>query len=666
MFFKELVESFVIANDEFEDYLNRTTEQLASEIQGGKNLRDAVHDLSVQFSKQHNNAYAAYQRMSDALIARATTLELEAGSEDMGMEPEMGDMSMEPEMGDMGMEPEMGGIDGMDVDLGDEMDAEPTFSDDEVIAMGDSTDELGEACGKKHRVKEGKGSDYKLYHDTYTSAVTHAMAFTKKVYGLEPTEDEIWNKISTGPAKPGSGKTNRLILDLVDSETGKPSNQKLHMQVYNMDNQSYELNMYVQGGGRVRNESNTVDPQVSESPAWDSHNTDVRPDKVRRGPVEKPVSFKAINKQLRKRAKTEFPSWKDAMNWIAGKGGVKAGWAIISESGDSEITEGMKPYVSSSSPDAGRPGSYDVIGKDGKVVKSYPYNKKGKDSAMRHLSRMFKESSVNETGTSPNGLPREEYQAKMAELTAMMNKLVTGDPNQPYNWNQWQKALAKHGDKLQALQDKVQALKVKPEPRKMPKDKYALDGDTLPGNRSVSEDAEVEIEEGKLSRKFHKMMTWSKDTTGSPKDMEALIRSYSDEELLSLRGDASDEKAGSGSARAAQVKMIAREIKRRGLEEATMDGSNEPDYFDPEGRYMVNQDFQRRKFKLEPLDGYEDVIEVSWHSSLDDAIDAAEVALDQILDEFAPILGAIAGTASRAVAGAAASSVLSRNNKKQK
>jgi hypothetical protein len=128
----QLTESFVISNDEFEDYLNRTTEQLAQELQSGKNARDAIHDLALQFSAQHNKAYEAYVRMSDALTARMHTLELDApsASPEMGMEPEMG----APEMGDeMGGEPEM-----MTDPMGDmEMD---TPADDEMPSDSDMDD----------------------------------------------------------------------------------------------------------------------------------------------------------------------------------------------------------------------------------------------------------------------------------------------------------------------------------------------------------------------------------------------------------------------------------------------------------------------------------------------------------------------------------------------
>jgi hypothetical protein len=76
----QLIESFVISNDEFEDYLNRATEQLVSELESGKNSRDAVHDLSLSFAEQHNKSYAAYERMQDSLSARMYTLGLGAST----------------------------------------------------------------------------------------------------------------------------------------------------------------------------------------------------------------------------------------------------------------------------------------------------------------------------------------------------------------------------------------------------------------------------------------------------------------------------------------------------------------------------------------------------------------------------------------------------------
>jgi len=103
----QLTEAFVINNDEFEDYLDRGTEQLKSELESGKNARDAVHDLARQFSDQHNKSHEAYERMTDSLFARLHKLELgQSEAPEMGMEPEMGsdaEMMQDP-MGDMEMD----------------------------------------------------------------------------------------------------------------------------------------------------------------------------------------------------------------------------------------------------------------------------------------------------------------------------------------------------------------------------------------------------------------------------------------------------------------------------------------------------------------------------------------------------------------------------------
>lgn len=128
----QLTESFVISNDEFEDYLNRTTEQLAQELQSGKNARDAIHDLALQFAAQHNKAYEAYVRMSDALTARMHTLELDAPAASSPADTMNGPMAdMGDEMG--GEEPEM-----MTDPMGDmEMD---TPADDEMPSDSDMDD----------------------------------------------------------------------------------------------------------------------------------------------------------------------------------------------------------------------------------------------------------------------------------------------------------------------------------------------------------------------------------------------------------------------------------------------------------------------------------------------------------------------------------------------
>ena len=83
---------------------------------------------------------------------------------------------------------------------------------------------------------------YKLHHKTMSAALQHAYDEVKKK-GYEIDKDDIDNKVAFGPKKPSSGKTNSYSLGL--SKNGKPVKQKLHIQVYNMDNKGYELNMYV-------------------------------------------------------------------------------------------------------------------------------------------------------------------------------------------------------------------------------------------------------------------------------------------------------------------------------------------------------------------------------------------------------------------------------------
>jgi len=89
-------------------------------------------------------------------------------------------------------------------------------------------------------------ADYELYHKTFSAAMQHAYAHAKKRgYIVDP--DEIDNKVATGPKKPSSGKTNKYIL-------GTNKKQKLHVQVANLDNKRYELNMYIEGlvGGQKK------------------------------------------------------------------------------------------------------------------------------------------------------------------------------------------------------------------------------------------------------------------------------------------------------------------------------------------------------------------------------------------------------------------------------
>ena len=89
------------------------------------------------------------------------------------------------------------------------------------------------------QIREAKSSSgYDLYHRDFSSAMQHAYAHAKKK-GYVVSNDDIDNKVAMGPKKPSSGKTNKYILD-----TNKK--QKVHIQVANLDNKRYELNMYIE------------------------------------------------------------------------------------------------------------------------------------------------------------------------------------------------------------------------------------------------------------------------------------------------------------------------------------------------------------------------------------------------------------------------------------
>ena len=78
---------------------------------------------------------------------------------------------------------------------------------------------------------------YELYHKDFSSAMQHAYKFAKsKGYTVDPKE--IDDKVATGQKKPSKGKTNKYTL-------GTNKKQNAHIQVYNMDNKRYELNMYI-------------------------------------------------------------------------------------------------------------------------------------------------------------------------------------------------------------------------------------------------------------------------------------------------------------------------------------------------------------------------------------------------------------------------------------
>ena len=108
---------------------------------------------------------------------------------------------------------------------------------DDLFQKGDYeslTVELDEAV----ELEEKKSSSgYELYHKTFSAAMQHAYDHAKsKGHIVDPKE--IDDKVATGPKKPSSGKTNRYSL--------KAGRKKVEIQVANLDNKRYELNMYIE------------------------------------------------------------------------------------------------------------------------------------------------------------------------------------------------------------------------------------------------------------------------------------------------------------------------------------------------------------------------------------------------------------------------------------
>lgn len=114
---------------------------------------------------------------------------------------------------------------------------------DGYAQLGMKKDEDGNEVPNCVPINKEAKSDYEYYHKDYSTAVQHAIKAVEK-RGYEVDMDDWDRKVALGPKKPSSGKTNSFSIDLM--KNGKPVKQKLHMQIYNMDNKGYELNMYVQ------------------------------------------------------------------------------------------------------------------------------------------------------------------------------------------------------------------------------------------------------------------------------------------------------------------------------------------------------------------------------------------------------------------------------------
>ena len=133
-------------------------------------------------------------------------------------------------------------------------------------------------------------ADYELYHKTFSAAMQHAYAHAKKKgYIVDP--DEIDNKVATGPKKPSSGKTNRYIL-------GTNKKQKLHVQVANLDNKRFELNMYIE---ETEKENMNIEETIKQVVEGRTKKEDASNDKSDDGDGMDKVDPKALKKKFKDR-----------------------------------------------------------------------------------------------------------------------------------------------------------------------------------------------------------------------------------------------------------------------------------------------------------------------------------------------------------------------------
>jgi len=103
--------------------------------------------------------------------------------------------------------------------------------------MKEEVDENVQRVANAISFYEAKSSSgYELYHKDFSSAMQHAYAFAKKKYGITIDPKEIDDKVATGPKKPSKGKVNSYRL--------KGDKGQVQIQVTNLDNKRYELNMY--------------------------------------------------------------------------------------------------------------------------------------------------------------------------------------------------------------------------------------------------------------------------------------------------------------------------------------------------------------------------------------------------------------------------------------
>jgi len=112
--------------------------------------------------------------------------------------------------------------------------------------------DVEEVLLRKSQEEKKQDSDYIIYHNTYSEAISEIEKFANKNgYSLDDESDsenkgeQMFNIVGTGPSKPKSGKTNSFHFTLYKGS--KQQSKMLHAQIYNRGSSSneFELNLYI-------------------------------------------------------------------------------------------------------------------------------------------------------------------------------------------------------------------------------------------------------------------------------------------------------------------------------------------------------------------------------------------------------------------------------------
>ena len=260
-------------------------------------------------------------------------------------------------------------------------------------------------------IEEGKSSTgYELYHKDFSSAMAHAYDFAKKKYNIEIDPFEIDRKVAMGPKKPSSGKSNAYrLLD----KTGKKAVQ---VQVANLDNQRYELNMYKEDLDEQKNDL-PFDPDPPKK------KSDVVPGKHGSGPsMAKRLAKMALKKQMDKKKDVKEDAEQVAEKVVKGKG-------YDNPENERKGPEGKVPMTSLMPGHSDKAARFAAVQAKGKLVKgkaqSAPQKEEFDPSV---LDEAFSPAMVAKLKAEYSKIDRiDPSSSSYKKLTAMLDKMDMKD-----------------------------------------------------------------------------------------------------------------------------------------------------------------------------------------------------------------------------------------------